>query len=103
MKVLSFTAWKNLNPEAVENAKSECEKDSECEECGGDGEHTCDCGDVHTCDACDGTGKQHGHSSPESMLREMYENQKRKDWDRLVKHGIETTPVVTVDENFEPV
>lgn len=29
----------------------------ECGECGGRGEHECDCGDVHDCAACGGSGK----------------------------------------------
>lgn len=34
-----------------------CDGTGECVECGGMGDHQCECGDEHDCQFCDGTGQ----------------------------------------------
>ena len=48
---LSFEEWKKENPD-IESP------DEDCKQCMGSGEHECECGDAHTCNACDGSGSE---------------------------------------------
>lgn len=52
VKVLTYEEWLRLP--FVKEIEAEFE---DCGTCDGSGEHVCDCGDKHTCCACDGHGK----------------------------------------------
>lgn len=40
----------------VDRIKAEKANVRKCDECEGEGEHSCSCGDSHDCNKCDGTG-----------------------------------------------
>ena len=60
------------------------EEFEECSECNGDGDHECDCGDIHDCKACNGIGQV-------SVQMEEYETYKRdtekrlREWEASIK------------------
>jgi DnaJ-class molecular chaperone len=61
----TFEQWKKDNPELAE-------VETDCLECGGDGNHMCTCGDTHPCGECDGTGKTKEGVSLEVQYRKQY-------------------------------
>lgn len=69
--VLTYDEWQK-KPE-VQQLYGES---TECSTCDGTGEHDCECGDTHTCGACNGSGKV-------VDLREMYERELRDEISRL--------------------
>ena len=72
-KILTYKEW-------IAFHKIEPEME-ECEHCGGDGEHECDCGDLHDCKHCKGKGET-------DITEEKYHMQKRaelKKWEEWNK------------------
>ena len=59
MQFISFEKWLERNQELA--------TDDDCPECNGSRSHTCDCGDVHDCHHCGGTGK-----APNLVARKIY-------------------------------
>jgi RecJ-like exonuclease len=79
---LTFEQWKQANPDVVDIEDT-------CDECGGDGMHTCDCGDTHDCGYCSGTGK-----IKEVAIEDIYNRQLAKDKAKLEKYlNMVTVPV----------
>lgn len=70
-KVFDYSEWIKL-PEVI-NMLNES---GECSTCYGSGEHECECGDTHTCGACNGTGNN-------INLREHYEHMLREEIKKL--------------------
>jgi DnaJ-class molecular chaperone len=70
---MTFDQWKRANRELVEEVEIE-HGGSECEHCCGTGLHDCDCGRLHTCGYCDGTGR-----TPEDVLMGLYKEQRSRD------------------------
>jgi DnaJ-class molecular chaperone len=69
--VMTFEEWKKRNPDIEEDT-------DECPECNGEGEHECDCGDLHECGFCDGTGVVGGKT-----LQEIFYDQYKRDMKAL--------------------
>ncbi len=85
MRTLSFEEWEAL-PENQKLKEQLLEEETDCEECNGEGEHECECGDVHTCLACDGTGKEeYGELSVEQAMKSIYKKQLADEKEKLNK------------------
>uniref|UniRef100_A0A6M3KTK3 Uncharacterized protein n=1 Tax=viral metagenome TaxID=1070528 RepID=A0A6M3KTK3_9ZZZZ len=52
-----------------------------CDMCGGDGECTCECGDIHECHQCDGSGKS-------INIRNLYEKKLRAEVNCLLAYKL---------------
>lgn len=61
MEFIPFDEWLQRNPDLVSE---------DCEHCGGDGIHVCECGDQHDCGYCAGTGGKAGRRAHEIYRRE---------------------------------
>lgn len=75
-KFMTFEEWKAENSDLIAELQAQEQK---CDMCGGTGLHDCECGYVHTCGCCDGTGKVG------MDLNEYYEERVRKDKKALEK------------------
>lgn len=83
--VLTYEEWIN-KPEVAEYL-SEIAVDEDCENCDGTGEHECDCGDVHDCHECNGSGTL---LDARGVYEEDLRNEIRKmiSWKETVQGGI---------------
>jgi hypothetical protein len=72
VKVLTYDEWQKL-PEVLEMFGTL----NECSTCDGEGVHECECGHTHTCNACDGSGK-------ENDFRDIYETKLRDEIRKLI-------------------
>ena len=70
---LTFEQWKEQNTDLFEVKE-------DCDECNGSGSHECECGDVHDCGFCQGTGKV-----VDVTLSDMYRSARARDESRLEK------------------
>jgi DnaJ-class molecular chaperone len=77
---MTYEQWREANRDIEEVSE-------DCEDCGGTGEHECECGDTHDCGNCDGTGQV-----IELTLREMYAAQLKLDQRRVEKYTKATQP-----------
>jgi DnaJ-class molecular chaperone len=74
IRVLKYEEWVNLP--SVKQMGATLKK---CDTCYGDGEHECECGDTHECQACGGSGKEENYRDIyEAILRD--EIQRLKGW-----------------------
>ena len=74
MQPISFAQWKEENKEYLESLEADMQIAKYCDHCNGEGEHECNCGDIHDCHFCDGTGKEYGFDSIEKKARDIYES-----------------------------
>jgi len=80
--VYEYDEWKRLPHIAKWLEKRQAEAESEtCDICSGSGRHECECGDIHSCAACDGTGT---YSDFDPRL--AYERELRGEIERLRKY-----------------
>jgi len=83
MTVYTYNEWFKLP--AVQEMYG---KLKDCPTCDGEGEHECECGDTHDCNACGGSGKEKDN-------REIYEHLLREEIKSL--HGwIDGAPLKTL-------
>lgn len=80
-KELNLEEWVEANPELIADIKASIEDPEQCDECNGTGEHECNCGCLHECGYCNGTG--YLSECLEDAIRSAYYVQRSKDREAL--------------------
>ena len=81
MQVKTFKQWTADNADMLEELEA---TPTICDVCDGDGRHECDCGDMHHCRNCHGSGKLNTN-----IAQDLYHKYLSGDAERIKRWGKE--------------